>query len=191
MRYPIQKDVSELSGLSLVVALAVASALETIIELNESIDIKWPNDLVVDQKKLGGNLIELQAESNGQCLLIIGVGININLEVANEQDIDQPWTSLRALTGKIYDRNRLCTALINSLITYIERFTQYGLIDFMSEWHKRDSLYKQSISLYTYQKCVSGIGLGINEQGHLRMQEASGVVQLFASGDASFRKKEQ
>lgn len=190
LSYPLEQAVSALSGLSLVVALAAVSALESFYQLSLPLQIKWPNDVVFDQKKLGGNLIELQAESYGACHVIIGLGLNINMACADPEVVDQPWTSLYAITGHTQDRNLLCAYVIDTLVMYLERFSRHGLSDFMAEWHSRDGLYDQSIEVHSNQKSESGIACGINEQGHLKVKNSTGLIQLFASGDTSLRRSD-
>ncbi|MFZ4076791.1 MAG: biotin--[acetyl-CoA-carboxylase] ligase [Legionellaceae bacterium] len=190
LSYPIDQAVSALSGLSLVVALAAVSALESFYHLSSPLQIKWPNDVVFDQKKLGGNLIELQAESYGAYHVILGLGLNINMACADPEVVDQAWTSFYALTGHIQDRNPLCAHLIDTLAVYLERFSRHGLSDFMVEWRRRDSLYDQSIEVHSNQKSWSGLACGINEQGHLKVKNSAGLIELFASGDTSLRRKD-
>ena len=80
MLCPFDKDLSELSGLSLVASLAICRALESMIDFkNHQLKVKWPNDILVNQRKLAGMLIEVQAESNRSCQVVIGVGINVNM----------------------------------------------------------------------------------------------------------------
>ena len=137
--YSFQKDMSELSGLSLITGLGVCNAIESITQLN-SLSIKWPNDIVVYQQKIAGILIDIHAESNGFCNAIIGIGINVNMQHAAKKEIDQPWSSLQKITGNYIDRNLLCAALINFLINYLERFSTFGLSDFIDEWKEKDCL---------------------------------------------------
>lgn len=186
--YPFQKDVSELSGLSLVVSLAACKAIETICKLNEPLSIKWPNDIVANQKKVAGSLIEIQAESNGFCSAVIGVGTNVNMQQATKKQINQQWVSLQKLSGQYHDRNALCASMINYMLDYLERFRNAGLIDFMKEWKIRDYLYNKAIKLSSNKILYSGMGGGINPQGHLILKLPDNVKKTFSSGDATLLK---
>lgn len=186
--YPFQKDISELSGLSLVVGLAICRAIEDSLHLQLLLSVKWPNDVLVDGQKISGTLIEIQAESNGSCQVIIGVGINVNLEKASSEEINQPWTSLMGLTGHHIDRNRISSALIHVLIDYIERFSQQGLNAFIDEWQERDSLLGSPVKVASGRQNYSGIGFGINQQGHFLLKMPDNTVKAFASGDTSIVK---
>jgi BirA family biotin operon repressor/biotin-[acetyl-CoA-carboxylase] ligase len=189
MLYPFAKDISELSGLSLVVGLAACQAIESGADLKgNQLKMKWPNDVLVSQQKLVGILIEIQAESNGFCQAIIGVGININMDESSKKDIQQRWTSLLKITGQYQDRNILCAKLIDSLIDYLKRFSLGGLPVFMEEWKKRDYLFNTPISVISGNKKQEGICVGINDQGNLLIEAANKNILTFFSGDTSLLK---
>lgn len=186
--YPFQKDISELSGLSLVVGLALCHAIETVIGTKEEMGIKWPNDMVVATQKIAGILIEIQAESNGFCQAIIGIGVNVNMQEADNDKITQAWSSLQQLSGVYIDRNTVCAELIRQLLSYLERFSSSGLNFFLEEWQQRDVLYLQPVTLISGNQEYSGIGHGIDAHGHLCLKMADGSVQSFSSGDTTLKK---
>lgn len=188
--YSFQKDISELSGLSLVISLAICRAIESLSSLMEPLFIKWPNDIVnKKQEKLSGTLIEIHAESNGFSNAIIGIGVNVNMKKVAKPRIDKPWVSLRELNNnKLQDRNLLCAELINFSLQYIERFKRFGLVDFMEEWKKRDFLFQRPLQLSLNDIIFSGLGSGINQQGHLIVTLSDGRKTVFSSGDTTLLK---
>jgi BirA family biotin operon repressor/biotin-[acetyl-CoA-carboxylase] ligase len=186
--YPFQKDISELSGLSLVVSLAVCHAIELAVKINQKLSVKWPNDVLVNKYKLAGTLIEAQSESNGFCQVIIGIGINVNMMDADKKDISQPWTSLAKVTGEYIDRNILGSNLINVLDEYLANFKQHGLKYFIKEWQKRDCLLDQSVALMSDTHKFQGISAGVNDQGHLLLKINNKTIQAFSSGDTTLLK---
>lgn len=189
MSYPFQKDISALSGLSLVTALATSSAITTAVPACENrLLIKWPNDIVINKDKLAGILIELRAESNGFCDAIIGIGINVNMPYAHEKDINQSWSSLLNATGHYYDRNHLCAILINTLMDYLEKFVTYGLCAFLKEWQSKDLLLNQTVSLISSQGIHTGVCMGINPQGHLLLKHSDNLIHAYSSGDVTLCK---
>jgi BirA family biotin operon repressor/biotin-[acetyl-CoA-carboxylase] ligase len=185
--YPFQKDLSELPGLSLVVSLAIAKILKT-VGLSTHLNVKWPNDILYDHKKLSGNLIEILAESNGISLATIGIGINVNMLTDGHHDISQPWTSLSKITNHYMDRNVLCISLINQLIDHLQLFDSNGLSSFIAEWNQMDYLKKKNIALKNGNKIIHGKAMGIDEQGHLILELKNGSTQAFSSGDTSVMK---
>ncbi len=182
-----QKDVSELAGLSLIVSLAILKTIDK-LKLPAPLQVKWPNDVVCHGQKLVGSLIELQAEANGTCQVIIGIGINVNM-LDGDHKITQDWTSLRKILGSYIDRNELCSSLINNLIAYIKRFEHNGLSDFMEEWEQSDCLYGQQINLKCMEQAFTGTMEGINRQGNLLLRLEDGSVKAFSAGDTTLVRK--
>lgn len=186
---PFEKDISELSGLSLVAALAICHALEKSIDLhNKNLKVKWPNDILIDGQKLAGVLVEIEAESNGFCQVIVGIGVNVNMQKALKKDINQNWISLSQATNQYTNRNSLGAEIIDVLIDYFERFSSKGFSGFKQEWKKRDHLNNTMISLKSGDKNARGICLGVNNQGHLKIEEKSGDTLIFSSGDTTLLK---
>ena len=186
--YPLQKDISELNGLSLVIALSACKAIEQSSTSPLDLKVKWPNDIVYNKQKLGGSLVEIQAESYGFCYLIIGIGLNINMQQATKQSINQAWTSLLAQTGKHQDRNPICAALINQLLADIELFMSMGLKPFLNQWTQRDTLFGQNIQVKVGDKVFKGKAQGINEHGQLLLKISSNKIITLASGDTTILK---
>lgn len=187
LKYSFNKDVSDLAGLSLVCGLSVCRAIETTCNLPKPIFIKWPNDIICDNKKLAGILIEIQAETNGFSSVIIGIGVNVNMK-NSEQKINQTWTSLINLTECYYDRNELCTSLIYCLIYYLKIFKKRGLIFFQDSWKQKDYLFNKALNIKSGQKKFQGIGCGINHKGNLIVKLTNGLKKEFSSGDTTLIK---
>lgn len=184
--YPFKKDVSELSGLSLVMCLAVVKTLRN-CGIYDSLYVKWPNDIVYSNKKLSGGLIEIQAETHGTCQAVIGIGINVNM-LSDNNKITQAWTSLQKILNKYVDRNHLSINLINNLIDYLYRFDEHGFPMFIQEWINADCLSNQVITVKNMNQHCVGKVTGINEQGHLMLSMGDGTVRAFSSGDTSIVK---
>jgi BirA family biotin operon repressor/biotin-[acetyl-CoA-carboxylase] ligase len=185
--YPFHKDVSELSGLSLVVGLAILKTLKD-SGIHEKLFVKWPNDIICENKKISGTLIEIQAETHGSCHAIIGVGVNVNMLQDPENKISQAWTSMRKILNVYTDRNKLCANLINRLLDYLQRFNAQGLMSFVEEWNLADCLTGKMIDIKTVHETIRGEARGINEQGHLILKLADGKTRAFSSGDTTLAK---
>jgi len=182
LRYYFNCDISMLAGISLAVALAVKKTLVN-FGLNENTRVKWPNDIICNNKKIAGSLIEVNAESNGTCIAVIGVGINVNM--LTNDNISQPWTSVRTETKQLIDRNQLCAMLITNLVDHIKQFEADGFARFIDQWQQHDYLRDQEISLNNCGETICGVAKGVNDRGHLVLQMGDGVVKTFTSGDAS------
>lgn len=185
--WSFQKDISALSGLSLVIGLVIAHVINSYHLENKAL-VKWPNDVLCQDKKIAGNLIELEAESNGLSRAIIGIGINVNMISAGTNIIPKPWTSLRLEKNEYIDRNKLVALLIDTLSSYLKNFEQHGISYFLTEWEHNDYLAGKTISLQGAANKIQGIMKGINEQGHLKLLLCDGSTQTFSSGDTSVVK---
>jgi BirA family biotin operon repressor/biotin-[acetyl-CoA-carboxylase] ligase len=178
--WDFNKDISELSGLTLIVSLAVIKALNF---YTKDLKIKWPNDILYKDKKLAGILVEINAETHGNSQAIIGIGLNVNMRCTG--------TALRAPTSLIdilknpQDRNKLTEQLINQLFYYLNKFDKHGIKPFLSEWKKYDYLKNKKIKLIHGQKSIGGEVYGINEQGYLLLKHRNGKVVAYSSGDTS------
>ncbi|MDF1759295.1 MAG: biotin--[acetyl-CoA-carboxylase] ligase [Coxiellaceae bacterium] len=185
VRYPFKKDMSELSGLSLVVSLAMVHAIEKVSGLNGQLSVKWPNDVFYQDKKLGGTLIEIEAEPHGYCHVIIGMGVNVNSQELLSDAAIRPWVSLRQITGQYIDRNSLVVALLCEIKIYLDRFQRHGLSEFMQEWQALDCLQGKAITLNNLGKKIEGTVKGINQLGHLQLQMPDQSIKAFAAGDVT------
>jgi len=185
VKYPFQKDVSELAGLSLVISLAVSTTIEESINNCLPVFVKWPNDIIIADKKVSGSLVEITAESNGFSTVIVGVGLNVNMMSDHKKQIDCQWTSLQRVTNTHHDRNHSCAILIKNLIKYLKKFEKSGLKIFYDEWTRRDYLLEKRIGLLADSSVVKGKGRGINSQGHLVLVTDDDQKQAFSSGDTT------
>ncbi|MBV9575769.1 MAG: biotin--[acetyl-CoA-carboxylase] ligase [Gammaproteobacteria bacterium] len=185
--YPFQKDVSELAGLSLVTGIAIIKALKN-IGMTRAVCVKWPNDIMYENKKLAGVLIEIQAESHGVSQAVIGIGMNINMLNMSTPTITQAWTSVAKILGKSLNRNEVCAVLMTHLLHELKRFDHEGFSVYVDEWMQVDCLANRYITLKNNNEKMTGTMVGINEQGHLLLRMENGVVRAFSSGDTSIVK---
>ncbi len=182
-----KKDIAEMSGLSLAVAILAANALEA-CNPKINIKLKWPNDLYINNRKMGGILIELIGEAYGICQAIIGLGLNVNMKAVELLDLDQPWISLEHVIQEKLDRNIIVGNVLRIILEGLEVFHHKGLEVFLSEWEKYDLLKNQKVSLDMGGSKVFGIARGIDHQGFLLVENASGSIHKFSYGDASLLK---
>ncbi|GAA0851105.1 bifunctional biotin--[acetyl-CoA-carboxylase] ligase/biotin operon repressor BirA [Marinobacter szutsaonensis] len=171
-----------LDGLSLVLGVAVANALESLGA--ESIGLKWPNDIFLPDGKLGGILVELQGElQEGVVQVIAGIGINVHMSEA--ESVDQPWTSLAsAFPALEWSRNRIAAAIINAVHDAAEIFADVGFSDFRAPWQSRDIFLGKTIHARGGE--LEGTGEGIDESGNYLVRNAEGVIPVRA-GEISLR----
>lgn len=170
-RWALFSDITKLSGLSLVVSLAVLATIKD----EADIKVKWPNDLYWQDKKLCGILIEVVDSQ-----IIIGIGLNVNSTSA-----DNSWCSLYEITKQYHNRNQLIANLLINLEKYLTRFKLNGLSGFMEEWVQFDYLAGKSISLKQNQRILTGRVQGLTEKGQLILEDENGALHFLSSGDTS------
>lgn len=175
----------QLEGLSLVVGLAV---MQTLRDMGiAGAGLKWPNDVLVGEKKIAGILLELVGDPADVCHVVLGVGINVNMQVTDE--VDQQWTSMRLQAGRAFDRNLLVAHLNGVLQTYLRRHQDFGFSVFQEEWEQGHLWQGRSVSLIAGVNRIDGRVLGIDGQGALRLS-IDGVEKVFSGGELSLRLRD-
>jgi BirA family biotin operon repressor/biotin-[acetyl-CoA-carboxylase] ligase len=185
MGWKFEKALSELGCLPLVVALATAQALSRAGLSGQQ--VKWPNDLLLDGRKLCGCLVEVQGDSQGPCHAVLGVGLNVHMPASNSTAaIDQPWTDLNSRVPGC-SRNRLASLLLEELLTALESFAANGFDPFREHWAQLDGLAGRDIEVETGNGPVRGKASGIDESGALKLDTGTQILRLH-SGEVSLRK---
>lgn len=159
----------KLEGLTLQIALAVIKTLEHYGI--SGLQVKWPNDVWVSQRKIAGILLESKVQGQNT-EVIIGIGLNINsIDIPEFEGV---WTSMRREKNQHFNRTEVMITLLNEIEDMISSFCTSGIDH--ATWQKYDILTGQHISCMDPE--ISGKVLGINPQGHLRLQTAQGEVEL-------------
>ncbi|WP_065261245.1 bifunctional biotin--[acetyl-CoA-carboxylase] ligase/biotin operon repressor BirA [Pseudomonas bananamidigenes] len=181
----IDGGMRQLEGLSLVVGLAVMQTLRSVGVSGAG--LKWPNDVLVGRKKIAGILLELVGDPADVCHVVMGVGINVNMQATDE--VDQQWTSIRLESGRNCDRNNLVVELSRQLQLYLQRHQSGGFTSLRAEWEANHLWQAQSVELTAGAAQVSGVVLGIDNQGALRLK-VDGVEKVFSGGELSLRLRD-
>lgn len=166
-----------LSGLSLAVGVAIARVLEGLGA--RGVGLKWPNDILTPQGKLGGVLIEAQGDMFGPSAVVIGIGINCFLPDNLAGRIDQPACALDEICQKMPTRNRLLAALLHELAGVLRQFADSGFSAFITEWEHHHAYQNRQIQLRIADgSIISGIARGVSSGGELRVETAQGMRQM-------------
>lgn len=179
------EGMNRLGGLSLAAAVAL---MRCFTGLGASgLGIKWPNDIVAEEGKLAGILVDVAGESSGPCHAVIGIGINYAMPISGAETIDQPWTTL--LQHSVNEgRNAVAAALLDHIIDMLLSYQQEGFEPFVSEWSNFDMLRDQAVTVHTATENVAGIARGIDQNGLLLVEQA-GEQHSYAAGDVSLRRR--
>jgi len=175
---------ADLAGLSLAAGVAVARALESCGA--PALGLKWPNDIVHADRKLGGILVELGGAAGGPCHAIVGVGINCRLGAAVGR-IDQPCTDLAAL-GARPSHERLVARVLEELLYMFDGFSVAGFGAFADAFAQRDVLAGRELVVDPGPRQRIGTGRGVDAGGGLRVGFAEGEV-VFEAAEVSVRAR--
>jgi BirA family transcriptional regulator, biotin operon repressor / biotin---[acetyl-CoA-carboxylase] ligase len=174
-----------LTGLSLVVGLAVADALAALGA--PDVRVKWPNDLVLGHAKLGGILIEVQGDALGPTAAVIGIGLNVLLASGHRSAIDQPVADLRD-AGVDADRNVVLGRVLAALADYLDRFVAQGFAALEPAFRARHALHGERVRLALPDGSdVVGTVTGTAPDGALLLDDGA-RVRAFHSGEVSARR---
>jgi len=192
--------VKKLNGVSLACGVALSRLLES---LDVKVGLKWPNDILVENKKLAGILVETRIQSD-QIYIVVGVGLNVKMpeQYANDIDqpqidqkwidqpcIDQPWIDLSQLltdNASLQNRNQLAAALIMSLIRCLKQFTASGFDSFVNDWQRFDILTGRKVIIKSDSGEVDAKVLGFNRDYSLRA-EVNQQEKIFYAADIKLR----
>ncbi|WP_041770115.1 bifunctional biotin--[acetyl-CoA-carboxylase] ligase/biotin operon repressor BirA [Metapseudomonas resinovorans] len=173
----------QLEGLSLVIGLAVLSTLRAFGLVDAG--LKWPNDLLVNNRKIAGILLELLGDPADICHVVVGIGINVNMQ-SSVVDIDQPWTSMQSESGTLIDRNALIAQLSACLEGYLRRHELEGFSALREEWEGGHLWQGKPVSLIAGVQKIQGRVLGIDATGALRLS-VDGEERAYSGGELSLR----
>lgn len=192
LAWKFSRPLQELVGLPLAVGVAIADALAA---QAVRVQLKWPNDILRDGKKLGGVLIATASagqirQANGlmqeQHWAVIGIGLNLTVPHELEHEIghavaDAPWLAQQ-------DRNLLMAVLLEHLVPLLKNFERQGMPAFVHRWNHYHAFSGQMVQIVDHGELLHhGRALGIDGMGRLLLDTAQGQVAVLA-GDVSLRR---
>lgn len=174
----------QLTALPLAVGIACARALRGVGL--QGLRLKWPNDLIVDGRKLGGILLEHRGEGGGGCRVVIGVGINVRMAAVQAAEVAQAWINLDEALGGPVARNELATALLRDLAAMLRDYAAQGFAPLAAEWRELDAVFERPVRVLMGERELLGIARGVDDQGAL-IVDAAGQRHLLNGGEVSLR----
>jgi BirA family biotin operon repressor/biotin-[acetyl-CoA-carboxylase] ligase len=179
---------SQLSGLSLVIGIALQRVMQKIGIYNSS--LKWPNDVLVDAnddlKKIAGVLIELQGDMESRCSAVIGVGLNFDLSTKQQKKIDQLATSITSVSSKSHDPNEIVSLIIKEIVNVLSDFEKTHFESFKTEWLDSRAFKDQKVQ---FQKGsgekITGNIIDLDDDGSLLLLKDDGKIEKLLSGEVS------
>ncbi len=198
----LEENVPVSGLLAICAGVVVARVLESLGIQN--VQLKWPNDVWVKQKKIGGLLIETESNAAGQ-LMVIGIGLNLVRTKTMQQQIGQSWIALEEISeiahldAEKISRDVIAELILKELVPIVAQFAKKSTIqnsmqnqqtqimkNCRQDWQKFDAVNGKSVQIYLENRTVEGIAQGIDENGAIRVQTDSSI-ETFFSGDLSLR----
>ncbi len=188
--YTFARQPENLPALTLALGLGAIAALEELGAAN--VQLKWPNDLVALDSKLGGILTEVQPQSRGAVTVVAGIGVNVDLK--NNQEIKSDWARQVVDLGDICDEPPKSELIAGSLTTHLLQafvdFEKSGVTPFADRWRRYDWLLGREIVIDTGRDRISGVGAGIADDGSLAVDTPDAGIQRVISGSVSLAGRE-
>ena len=180
-------DANNAHFIPLLTALAICRSLKQMGI--QGCQIKWPNDIYLEGKKLAGILVENRFNTKTGSTFIVGIGLNVNMQSNN--DIDQSWTSLQSHQKKLFDRNIIIATLLSETLQTYNNMSQMDLNQFMQEWRLLDHLYGCEITISDENMTYTAIARGIADDGALLISCANDkTLKKVYSADVSIKSIE-
>jgi BirA family biotin operon repressor/biotin-[acetyl-CoA-carboxylase] ligase len=184
--FRFEGGVSSIAGLSLAVGLVVAKALEA--HGLQGVRIKWPNDLVIADAKLGGILVELHAEADGPCSVVVGVGVNLSLPEDAAEIVGREVVDVASQRGGAVGKNLLGGLIVGRVVELLSEYAGRGFDAYKEEWQKYDALIGCEVEVLGVEPHALGIARGVDATGALQIEAAGGLFTV-SSGEVSVRKR--
>jgi len=170
-----QLELSQTSALTLAVGLGLRDAIAPLVE--DTVHIKWPNDLYVAGKKLAGVLVESQLQGERLQAVVVGVGLNVATRDF-PPEIAARATSLALLGKAELERETLLQSLLNAIALRLEAYERTGIAGIFGELNAADALRCKRVRV----DARVGVGRGLDEQGRLLLEDDAGVVHAIIAG---------
>lgn len=175
---------ADLPKVTLAAGLAVSRAVESVTSLPSQ--LKWPNDLWLAGKKIGGILTEARLGQAGP-MVVLGIGLNVNTRLESfPTELHTKVSSLLIHSGRKFARSALLIALVDEVLAMVARLEREGFAGILAEWRERDVTLGRELAWLTPSgQLVRGLSLGPDQEGLLRIRDAAGQVHEVISGDIS------
>jgi len=184
LAYTYEAHPENLSALTLAIGLGAIEALED--SGVDGVQLKWPNDLMVGDGKLGGILTESQPQFAGAITIVTGLGLNMDLgelpDRALNLDSTRKVSDLAGVSGELPGPNDLAARLIDRLCATFVDFGSDGFERYVQRWCERDWLFGRNVVIDTQQRQIAGTGAGIDGDGALLVASGTGRVRRITSG---------
>jgi len=173
--------------LTFMAAVAVAKTLRNRFRLNA--EIKWPNDVLVNERKVCGILTETSTSGTTVNFAAVGIGVNANIDLTSfPAELRASVTSLKAELKRPVAREQLLRVLLKELETYYTMLQQNQFAPILDEWKRLTTLFKAHVKVTSLKETIQGVAVGVNQHGALEILLQNGTVRKIVSGDVVKQK---
>lgn len=170
--------------LTMTAAVACARALREATGLQ--VEIKWPNDLMVSGKKLGGILTEMKSRGPRVLFAVVGIGINLNSRAADfSPELSATATSLRVETGGKILKTALISRIISEIRFWYDELTQGDRDRILDEWRRLSSTLGRDVRITSVNETFEGVAETLDKEGRLIVRLSSGIRKVVSAGDVA------
>lgn len=170
--------------ITLMAAVASASALRN--AFNIGVYIKWPNDLLINSKKVGGILTEMKSEIDRISYIVLGIGVNVNMDSSLfPPDVRVNATTLKETVGRELPRIEVISVLLKELDKWYKIFLNKGSGPVFDEWRRLSPSLGKRIKVMSLNRIIEGIDEGLDDYGGLIVRLDDGKTEKVVSGDVT------
>ena len=183
LAYRFASHAEELYAVTLAVGVSIVAELEA--QGAKGVQLKWPNDLVVGDGKLGGILTEARTQQSGGVIVVTGVGLNVDLSSRPDLMLETEWAQravdLESCVAELPERNALAASLVSAIGGALRDYEAAGFGPFRERWQEHDWLRGKAIAVETPQHRTSGVAMGIADDGALLLDTGlDGMARITA-----------
>jgi BirA family biotin operon repressor/biotin-[acetyl-CoA-carboxylase] ligase len=177
---PLRSD----APISVAATLAVYDCVTTYVD--HGVEIKWPNDVLAGGRKIAGVLVESRVTTDGNGFLVVGIGLNVNLDPPRFQSIADTATSLTVSRGSSVDMDEVEGTLLRTLDQRIAALGS-SVDEVLTAWRSRLTTLGKNIAVHTREGVVWGVAEDVDGSGRLLLRDARGRMHTLAEGDVSLQ----
>lgn len=178
--YTFEEQPDQLPSLTLAIGVGVIAALQK-LEIT-GVSLKWPNDIVALDGKLGGILTELQSGATDGVTIVTGIGLNIDLPGDAETGIESDWArrvvDVASICAAVPERGAIAAAIVDELHGVMRKFAALGFVGFVETWAKYDWLGQREVIVDLSGQQVSGKAAGVDKDGALLVDTGNATTRV-------------
>ena len=181
-------ELAKAPQISILAGVVVAEVLNDYCP--DKVKLKWPNDVLIDRKKVCGILPQIKTSANAVNFIVLGIGINVNIN--NDQfpdEIRDLATSLVIETGNKISRLELIISLYENLTKWYKQFLKKGFSSIREKWLSLTPMIGQTVQVMFHEETVSGEAIGLDEDGSLILLTDKNETIRISAGDATILKR--